>query len=604
MKKKSITVRVGALTGLGMWLLALPAWAQHPQEEQELSWADSVYTVPPPPGYGLMEEEDEQEVVEAAPFAPWLEEGVGFDTTAAVSIEELDKDYSYVPSVPDEVIIDRLSCMQGQVPMTFTPSVRKFIDFFSVRRRTYTMNILRKKNLFFPMFERIFREEGVPEELKYLAIVESALKPDALSRVGARGLWQFMPATGRAYGLTQNGYLDERMDPLQSTRAAAKYLRALYARFGDWELAIAAYNCGPGNILKAQKRAGAFHFWDIYQKLPAETRSYLPQLVAIAYVMNYADEHNMAHDEPFFPISTQEVYVSQSLDLGKLADEINVCEEDLRGLNPALKAGHVPGYAQNCVVNIPAARADYFMANRDSILARVGYEGKDVQEQEVQYYVVRRGDSLPKVASRYGVTTTQLRSWNNLRSNTVYPGRRLVVYGKSYARPAASGSVAKVTKPVYHTVRRGESLGVIARRYRLSVSQLKSMNRLRKDLVYAGQRLMVSRGKTIYVSKPAPKEEPKEVVKETPAKVDTAATVSAEEVKETPKATPKAASKPAAKPVAKKPVHKPAVRTYTVKSGDTLWSVAQKHGMTVMELRKLNGGQGDKLSLGQKLKVK
>lgn len=540
------------------------------ETEPSLSWMDSIYTVPPPEGYFHPIDTTETEVVEAAPFAPWTDELLDdFDTTAAVHLNEILREYDYVPQVPNSVVQDRLSCLEQEVPLNYHERVRKFIDYFAVKNRAYTLTLLKRKNVYFPMFERIFREEGVPEELKYLAIIESALRPTALSRVGARGLWQFMPSTGRMYKLKQNSHIDERMNAEKSTRAAAKYLRYLYEYFGDWELAIAGYNCGPGNIRKAQRRTEKFHFWDIYPKLPRETRSYLPQYVAMIYVMNYAEEHNLIQDQPDFEIEAEDIYVSQSVDLSKMATALNVCADDMKSLNSELRWGYLPKGVKNYALKIPSARVNYYNAHRDSILNKAKYTGSGGDISKGFYYHrVRSGESLGLIAKRNRVRVSELKSWNYLRGNTIYPGQKLKIYGRGYVPRSSSSSKSSsskkkttVTSSKYHTVRRGESVGIIAQKYGIKQSQLKSWNKLSGNTIYAGQKLAV-----------APP-------------------------------TSKSSSKKSSS-TAKPSKSNGANSYYTVKKGDSLWEIAKKKGVSVESIKKWNNLRSNKLNIGQKLLIK
>ncbi|NME67145.1 LysM peptidoglycan-binding domain-containing protein [Flammeovirga aprica] len=544
------------------------------------TWKDSLYTVALPEGY-LMPS-DTLEIVEAAPYAPWFENFDEFDTTEAILVDISDQTYDYVPNVSDSLVRERLSEMQMEIPLTYHDRVRLFIDYFSVRRRDYTLSIIQRKQMYFPMFERIFEEEGVPTELKYLAVIESALKPVALSRVGAKGLWQFMPRTGRAYGLKQTYQIDDRMDPEKATRAAAKYLKFLYNYHGDWELAIAAYNCGPGNIRKAQRRSGKKKFWDIYRKLPRETRSYLPQYVAMAYVLTYAEEHNLIQDLPMYEIPAEDIFVSQSIDLGKLADELNVCREDLQLMNASLRFGFAPNYVKNFRIRIPEARFEYYLENQEEILANVKYTGEGANIGDGYYYhYVRRGESLGLIASRHRVKTSNLRAWNNIRGNTIYPGQKLKIYGNAYSPGPSKKSTSSAKKTttstpkktsgasIYHTVRSGETLGVIAKKYRVYVADIQKLNNLKGTRINVGQKLLIKQGKYEAPEASAPS--------------TTAVT--------------KTASKPAVTSSNGTLVY------HTVRSGETLGGIAEKYNTSASKLRSWNGMRGSTIYKGQKLKV-
>jgi len=488
---------------------------------------DSTYTVPIPPNYELPFEQ----LVEAATMAPDIAQPqLNFDTTFAKPIEEIVQDYDYIPNVSDELIIDRLTCLQTDMPLTYHPRVRHFIDYFAVTKRDFTLRILQRKNLYFPLFEKVMEEYGVPEQLKYLSIIESALIPTARSRAGAVGLWQFMPATGRLYKLYQNSYRDERMDPEKATRAAAKYLKYLYEYFGDWELALAAYNCGPGNVRKALRRAGKpykfssedgsgqldinfnSNFWDIYQYLPRETRSYLPQFVAMIYVLSYAEEHNLIQDKPFYPIPTEDVYVSQSVDLYKLSENIGICFDDLKLINPELRYGYIPSGVKNYALKIPQARFRMFDMNRSKILEASKYTGRSYYYNSVAdnkksgdkyYHTVRSGESLGLIAQRNGVSLSKLRAWNNIYTNRIYPGQKLVVYGKgkepktttrrttTQTRTTSNNTIGQaIPSNKVYIVQEGDSLWLIARKFKgMTVEKLKQLNNLRSNSLKPGQRL-------------------------------------------------------------------------------------------------------------------
>jgi membrane-bound lytic murein transglycosylase D len=289
--------------------------------------------------------------------------------SSSLLLQDQDIAYDFAPYIADEIIAERLAAMNSTIPMTFNKDIRGFIDYFTIRRRTYTQTMLARKNLYFNMFEKYLAEFNMPDELKYLAIVESALKPTAVSRAGAMGLWQFMPATGRHLGLKQDAYIDERINPEKATIAACKYLTWLYTFFdNDWELALAGYNCGPGTVQRAiRKSGGKRNFWEIYRFLPAETRSYVPMFIAVSYTMTHAEEHNIIQNQPYYPIDYEVITVNQSINLKDLADKLHVCLDDLVELNPELKKKIVPKHFKNYALKIPAERSQYFWEHEEDI---------------------------------------------------------------------------------------------------------------------------------------------------------------------------------------------------------------------------------------------
>jgi len=418
-------------------------------------------------------------------------------------------DYEYIPDAPYDLVEDRIACLEKDMPLVFNSRVKSFVDYFTIRNRDYTRMVVRRTELYFPLFEKYLKKYGIPEELKYLSIVESGLNPEAKSRVGAMGLWQFMPSTGRMYGLDQDWYVDERMNPEKSTEAACKYLKQLYNMFDDWELALAAYNTGPGNVRKAIRRSGYKRdFWSIYNYLPRETRSYVPQFVAVLYTLNYLDEHNLREELPEYPMETDTLWVSQFVSLKALAEQINVCEEDLTRLNPELKRKAVPESAKNYPLLIPADKYDFIAANTAAILDSSGT--KELQDQmilvaqkqagntynrEKVYYRVRSGDVLGVIAERHGVRLSDLRSWNNIRGSRIYAGQKLAIWVKpSASQLASSGGSRPVPNSKIHLVQPGDSLWEISKRYQgLSVAKIKELNNLTSNNIKPGQKLIIGR---------------------------------------------------------------------------------------------------------------
>lgn len=429
--------------------------------------------------------------------------------TVKAELFEPSYDYEYIPDLSYDLVSDRLKCVESDLPLTFNENVFSFVDYFTIRNREYTRMVARRKDVFFPLFEKYLKKYGIPEDLKYLSIVESGLNPEARSRVGALGLWQFMPSTGRMYGLNQDWYVDERMSPEKSTEAACKYLKQLYNMFDDWELALAAYNTGPGNVRKAIRRSGyKKSFWSIYNYLPRETRSYVPQFVAVIYAMNHLEEHNLLEEIPEYQFEADTLYVSQFVSLKVLGEQINVCEEDLKRLNPELKRGAVPANAKNYPLLIPADTYDFIAANNQAILDSAGKE--EIQNQlqvaasntpgstygrEKVYYRVKRGDALSVIAERHGVRLSDLRRWNNVSGSRIYAGQRLAVWVKPSSTVASSGSSpAPIPDNKFHMVQPGDSLWEISRRYQgLSVERIKELNKLSSNKIKPGQKLIIGR---------------------------------------------------------------------------------------------------------------
>ena len=426
----------------------------------------------------------------------------------SVKLFESSYSYDYIPDASYELIEDRLSCVDSEMPLTFNERVQSFIDYFAVRNRDYTREVIRRKSLYFPTFEKYLKQYGIPDELKYLSIVESGLRPEARSRVGAEGLWQFMPSTGRMYGLNQSWYVDERRDPEKATEAACKYLKQLYNMFDDWELALAAYNTGPGNVRKAIRRSGyKKSFWEIYNYLPRETRSYVPQFVAVLYTLEYASEHNLFTESPTHPWETDTVLISQFVSLKELANQLNLCEDELTLLNPELKRLAVSDETKAYPLIIPADKSDFLAANRSAILDSSGT--KTIQKEFLAQaqktsgstygrskttYRVRNGDVLGVIAQRHHVRVSDLRRWNNIRGSRINVGQKLTIWTKGSAPQLASATSRAVPASKTHLVRPGDSLWEISRRYEgASVAKIKQWNNLRSNSIKPGQKLIIGR---------------------------------------------------------------------------------------------------------------
>ena len=358
---------------------------------------------------------------------------------------DLGKDCSTSTTNPlfsDSVYIDRLSRMPVIMEMPYNDIVRKFIDTYTNRLRGQVAFMLSACNFYMPIFEEALDAYNLPLELKYLPIIESALNPSAVSRAGATGLWQFMLATGKLYGLESNSLVDERRDPIKATWAAARYLKDMYDIYKDWNLVIAAYNCGPGNINKAIRRAGGkTDYWEIYNYLPRETRGYEPAFIAANYVMTYYCKHNICPMETNIPKSTDTIQVNQKLHFEQIADICHIPVEEIKSLNPQYKRNIVPGDSKPCILRLPTETISTFIDNQDTIYAHRSKElfknrrtvaSVDAKTSsssgKVIYYKIRNGDTLSNIASKYGVSVRQLRQWNGLRNNKIRAGKRLKIY--------------------------------------------------------------------------------------------------------------------------------------------------------------------------------
>lgn len=366
-------------------------------------------------------------------------------------------------SVPDSVYVERLQAMASRIPMTYNEQVRRFIELYVVRRREQVQRMLGQSQYYFPMFEQVLDAYDMPLELKFLPIIESALNTRALSRVGASGLWQFMYHTGKRYGLEVSSYVDERRDPYKATVAAAKFLRDLYSIYGDWHLAIAAYNCGPGNVNRAIARSGGVRdFWKIYYHLPRETRGYVPAFIAASYAMTYAAEHQLYPVKSNLPAVADTVMAVRPLHLQQVAAVLKMPVEYLRELNPQYRHDVLPARAgKQYALNLPVELSFAFAAQEDSVYAynrsKFFPNNKIVPVSEATYggyvpansakliYTVQAGDVPGSIASRFGVRLSDLKYWNGLRRNIIRIGQKLVIYVPKSKADRYEG-IAKVVK--------------------------------------------------------------------------------------------------------------------------------------------------------------
>lgn len=465
--------------------------------------------------------------------------------------------------VSDEILIQRLQAMPSTIEMPFNQVVRSHIDLYVGRRRSLVETMLGLSLYYMPLFEEALEREGLPLELRNLPIIESALNPDAVSRAGATGLWQIMLATARGLGLEVNTLVDERRDPVASTDAAVRFLKQLYGIYGDWSLAIAAYNCGPGNVNKALTRAGATadnpkDFWDIYYFLPSETRGYVPAFIGATYAMRHYADHGISPALAKRPILTDTVHVSSRIHFNSIANVLGIPVDELKVLNPQYRQGIIPGDLKPYALRLPSQMIYNYLMYEDSIKsasaelaprsvaeiggasAIVGTDGNAYRET-VRWHKVRRGETIAQIAGKYGVTSRQIKRWNGLRSNKLKRGRSLkIVLREPVAAPAPSPAptTSAVSAP--------------------------------------------ARTDTIAAAPVAPADS-------AAATPDSAAVVVA-------------VSSPPAKAPRPAPA-KPRTRTHRVKSGDTLYGIAKKYGVTVSQIQKANNLSGSNIHAGQRLKI-
>jgi membrane-bound lytic murein transglycosylase D len=600
---------------------------------------------------------------------------------------------NFIPTYPDSVYYYRMQRLDVGSPinLTYNSYVRMFIDMYANKKRGTTSRVLGLAQMYFPMFEQQLDKYNVPLELKYLAIVESALNAKARSRVGAGGLWQFMYYTGKVYGLEVTSYVDDRNDPLKSTVAACRHFNDLYNMYHDWLLVLAAYNSGPGNVNKAIRRSGGkMTFWEIMPYLPRETRDYVPAFIAVNYVMAYSNEHNIYPVMPkILYHETDTVAVHQPLTLGILSDKLKLNISELEFLNPTFRTGFIPATPENpFFIRLPQKSIADFINNEPSVYAYYQLKGYDASQFKLQdnadydyvtkkvTHKVRKGETLATIARKYDCSTSEIKKWNKLKRSSVVKGQTLKIYVQS-REPAVkaktpktvpvTGEVAETTdsqtqgqsvvsvekkvvtttvKPQIHVVKKGESLGKVATKYHVTTKNLVAWNNLKSQNVLIGQKLRVNApGKTIAEESVAENKDTNNVKptvhqKQVPSnaiyhvvkkgeflnKIATTYGVTTDdlvawnslETNNLLAGQKLRVNPPDSGDNSKAVVHEIPAKGktnnpeqdlklvfYTVKPGDTLWSIAQRYdGITINQLKewnKISGKSG--LKVGQKIKV-
>lgn len=493
---------------------------------------------------------------------------------------DLDKDADSRPvvEVSDDVYIKRLSQMPTTIEMPFNQIVKSYINMYTQKKRGLVENMLGMSLYYMPIFEQALEREGLPLELRYLPVIESALNPDAVSRAGATGLWQFMLPTARGMNLEINSIVDERRDPYRSSDAAAKYLKQLHGIYNDWSLAIAAYNCGPGNVNKALRRVGGDKkdFWAIYPYLPAETRGYVPCFIAANYVMTYYKEHNISPALAKRPIITDSIHVSKRVHFDQISNVLNIPVEELRVLNPQFRHDIIPGDIRSYSLVLPSQQVYCYIMSEDSILAynaevyarrttvepaslaslREQTDGEYITKRDVKYHKVRRGENLKSIAQRYGVTVAAIKKTNGVKKAKRGQTLKIVTY---YKVPVPKQQLPAVDTPTAPGSENGEVLA------------------------------SSDAGTVQTETTPEVAETPEASVKPS----STSQAPSSKSVKSNKNKKAKSKSKKKSTPV-----------NVTVKKGDNLTKIAKRNGLTVAELKKLNNIKGSSIKAGQKLRVK
>ena len=466
----------------------------------------------------------------------------------------------YVPSFSDSVYAQRIAKLNSESPfgLTYNIDVKNFIDLYAVKKRALTQRILGLSKYYFPLFEEYLDKYHIPLELKYLAVVESALNPIAKSPAAANGLWQFIYGTGKMYNLTVTSYIDDRFDPLKSTIAACRHFKDLYAIYKDWSLVLAAYNSGPGNVNKAIRKAnGEMDFWKIKKYLPRETQGYVPAFIAVVYVMNYAEEHNLYAVEPTFKnFEIDTVTVKNKLTFDQISEALNIPIEDVTYLNPMYKQSIIPAFGTDYyILRLPKSYIGDYIANEDSLYL---YKTKAMIAEEKLL-----AEKLKQQKIKDSIQNAKYYAYKNVNKTTT------TATNTSDTSLKSNSNISDKT----YTVKAGDGLGLIAEKYKTTINQIQLWNKLNSYNIYPGQ--------VLYVQDPTVKDTSKTSVT-TPVTANNTKTETKSQVSPTTK-----------------------IVYHTVQKGDTLWGIANQYkGVSVEEIKKLNNlSAKSQLYVGQKLKI-
>ena len=599
----------------------------------------------------------------------WLKELTNLDIYSNLTedIQTINIDEKVDFELPTDLLKARLQEMDEKSPfhIEYNQGLENIIKSFLKNRKRSFERLMAVSEFYFPLFEEAFDKQNVPLEIKYLAVVESALNPKAVSRVGATGLWQFMYQTGKQYGLKIDSYVDERSDPLKATEAAAQYMKNMYAIFGDWDLVLASYNSGPGNVAKAIRRSGGQqNYWNIRKNLPKETQGYLPAFLATMYIYEYHKEHGIKPEKaPIKQFATDTVMIKRQMSFKQISELIDIPVAQLQILNPSYKLNVVPAYNdQTHFLRLPQDKMAVFTSNESKIYAYVDREAnlrerpfqivrpivtqdsvntfQRLAQAKVRYYRVKRGDNLSTIAQKYDVAVEDLKKWNNIRGNKVAYGKNLKINGVEADQKSTvvakveidkkgiqKDSLATPTNSIY-VVQKGDNLSNIAKKFNVTVAELQDWNKLTTKSISLGASLQVVKN-PIHNEVIAEPVERKDIAYSV-QKGDNLGSIakkfgaSVEELKQWNNLTSNAIAIGNSLIVAKNEIvidtNKVAIASfkkkeqypstaskeseYYVKKGDSLYSISKKYpGVTISDLKKWNNITGEELKPGMKLKI-
>ena len=583
----------------------------------------------------------EKDDIAACVDSLWMKELTNIDlyNDLSTSIKHINIDEKVDYELPTELLKSRLAAMDAKSPFNieYNQGLENIIKSFLKNRKKSFERLMAISEYYFPMFEEAMAKQNVPLEIKYLAVVESALNPKAVSRVGATGLWQFMYHTGKQYKLDIDSYVDERSDPLKASEAAASYMANMHKIFGDWDLVLASYNSGPGNVAKAIRRSGGHqNFWNIRKHLPKETQGYVPAFLATMYIYEYHKEHGIVPNRAMIKhFATDTIMVKQQISFKQISDLLDIPVAQLQLLNPSYKRDVIPFIAgEENFLRLPTDKIGVYTSNEAKVYAYVQYEANkrekpyqnavafrdtlhansgSVKSGKTKYYKVRRGDDLTEIASKYGVAVSEIKKWNRLKSDKVPAGRSLKIHildpqkenqslernsiAAAKSEPTKSEStsdskvnptekqykiekvVSMVNKTLNYKIKSGDNLGEIAAKHDVSVADIKKWNKLKSNSVAAGKTLKIQTSERVVTKvKREIKMEKSNLVPKTDLLVHN-------DTKE------------------KDTTKNGLLATHIVQSGDNLKNIAAKYALSVEDLKKWNNLSSDTIQLGSTLNV-